>query len=144
MNQARYSKQDYVKSSPHFFRLIGSAAFALCLLLFCGAILIPAPLLGPADVGSPPNPAKSAWFLLWIQELVSYGTLLIYPVMVIVCIFVLLPWLPLFRPAWRASWLPKCQRLVNILTIATVAAIVILTIIAAFFRGTEWQFASPF
>ena len=144
MNQSRYSKQDYVKSSPHFFRLIWSTAFALTLLLLCGAILIPSPLLGPADIGSPPNPAKSAWFLLWIQELVSHGTTLIYPVIAIVCIFVMLPWLPVYRPLWRGSWLPKGQRWVNFFTIATVAAIVILTLIAVFFRGPEWQFVSQF
>lgn len=144
MKQTRYSKQDYIKSSPHFFRLIGSVAFALALLLFCGAILIPSPLLGPADIGSPPNPAKSAWFLLWIQELVSYGTKLIYPVIAIVTIFVLLPWLPIYRPVWRGSWFPKGQKWVNILTVATVSVIVVLTLIAAFFRGPEWQFVSPF
>lgn len=144
MNQARYSKTDYVKSSPHFFRMIGLAALILCILLFCGAILVTAPLLGPADPGSPPNPAKSAWFLLWIQELVSHGTVLIYPAIAAGVIFVALPWLPLFRPAWRASWCGAGQNAVNMLTVCAVAVIVLLTIIAAFFRGPMWQLVSPF
>ena len=45
---------------------------AVLLLL---AALVPAPLETPADPAHAPNPAKSAWFLLWIQELVSYSTL---------------------------------------------------------------------
>ncbi|MBT0664430.1 cytochrome B6 [Geobacter pelophilus] len=144
MNQPRSLKTDYLKSSPHFFQLIVVAACFLCLLLFCGAILIQAPLLGPADPGVPPNPAKSAWFLLWIQELVSHGTFLIYPVIILGCFFVILPWLPVYRPAWRASWLPEGQWFVNVLTVVSVAVIIGLTIIAAFFRGTQWQYAWPF
>ena len=144
INQARYTKTDYVKSSPHFFRLIRNAALALCILLFCGSILIPSPLLGPADPGVTPNPSKSAWFLLWIQELVSHGTFLIYPAISIVIMFVLLPWLPVYKPVWRASWFPGGQRWVTIFTVATVSTIIVLTVIAAFFRGPQWQFLSPF
>ena len=144
MNQARYSKTDYLKSSPHFFRRIGIAALLLCILLFCGSILVSAPLLGPADPASPPNPSKSAWFLLWIQELVSHGTWLIFPVFTIAALFVVLPWLPIFRPAWRASWCPDGQAVVNILTISVVVIIITLTMIAAFFRGPMWQLVSPF
>lgn len=113
-------------------------------MLFCGAILISSPLLGPADPGTTPNPAKSAWFLLWIQELVSYGTVFIYPVLAAGAIFIILPWLPLYKPVWRASWFPGGQRRVNLLTVTAVASILILTIIAAFFRGVQWQFLSPF
>ncbi|MBI5655355.1 MAG: cytochrome B6, partial [Geobacter sp.] len=79
MKQTRFGKQDFVKSSPHFFRLIYGALLIFLVLALCGGALLPAPLLGPADPGNPPNPAKSAWFLLWIQELVSYGTFFIYP-----------------------------------------------------------------
>jgi hypothetical protein len=140
----RLSKTDYIKSSPYFFRLILTAASILCLILFCGAILVEAPLLGPADPGAPPNPAKSAWFLLWIQETVSHGTFLIYPVIIIGCIYVIIPWLPFFKPSWRASWLPVGQWFVNLLTVASVVVIFFMTIIAAFFRGAQWQFVWPF
>lgn len=141
---ARYTKTDYVRSSPHFFRMIKGAIIILFILLFCGSILIPSPLLGPAEPGTTPNPAKSAWFLLWIQELVSHGTYLIYPVITAGIIFIILPWLPLYSPVWRASWFPAGQRWVNIATVALSAAILILTVIAAFFRGAQWQFISPF
>ena len=62
--------KEYVHSDPHFFRLIKVAmAFGLVLLLLLAAV-IPAPLEGPADISRVPNPVKSAWFLMWIQELV--------------------------------------------------------------------------
>jgi hypothetical protein len=144
MKTMRYTKTDYMKSSPHFFRLIGVSVVLLAILLLCGSVLIPAPLMGPADAGAPPNPAKSAWFLLWVQELVSHGNYLVYPVLAVGALFLLLPWLPLYRPAWRASWLPKGQKFVNTLTIAIFAAILSLTIVAAFFRGPQWQFVLPF
>ncbi len=144
MKTRRYTKTDYLKSSPTFFRLIGVTIIVLTILLFCGSVLIPAPLMGPADVGTPPNPSKSAWFLLWVQELVSHGNFLVYPVLTVGVLFLLLPWLPLYRPAWRASWLPKGQMVVNILTVTFFVAILSLTLVAAFFRGPQWQFILPF
>lgn len=144
MTPDRYGKQDFVKSSPHFFRLIYGALLLFLVLALCGGVLIPAPLLGPADPGNPPNPAKSAWFLLWIQELVSYGTVLIYPALATGLLFLLLPWLPLHRHAWRASWLPRGQMAVNILTLAVFSLIIFLTCVAAFFRGPQWSFVMPF
>jgi hypothetical protein len=37
------------------------------------AILVDAPLLAPADISMPENPAKSPWYFLGVQELVSYS-----------------------------------------------------------------------
>ncbi len=68
----------YVKSSPHFFRPVGRSMLLGLAVLLLLAALVPAPLETPADPAHAPNPAKSAWFLLWIQELVSYSTLAIY------------------------------------------------------------------
>lgn len=136
-------KSGYVKTSPCFFRLI-----KLALAIFIGCVIalaavIPAPLQGPADIGRPPNPAKSAWFLLWIQELVSYSVYLVYPALLVALLFLFLPWLPGTLRAWKAQWLPPDQRLVNILTIAACVAIVGLTVIALFFRGENWALLMP-
>jgi hypothetical protein len=37
-------------------------------------MLVDAPLLAPADVSMPENPAKSPWYFLGVQELVSYSS----------------------------------------------------------------------
>lgn len=131
---------DYVKSSPHFFRIIKIAFVALALVLLVLAIFIPAPLQGPADISRVPNPSKSAWFLMWTQELVSYSSLLVYLILALGLFFLVLPWLPYSRLAERARWFSRDQRLVNVLTVLSFVGIVLLTIIAMFFRGENWSF----
>jgi len=133
-------KNRFVKSSPHFFRLIGSSMYALALLLLVLAALIPAPLQEQANPAVTPNPAKSAWFLLWIQEMVSWSRLMIYPVALLGCLFVLLPWLPVGPRIHRAVWFPREQRAVSAIAIILAAALAALTGVAMFFRGADWSF----
>jgi hypothetical protein len=136
--------REYVKSSPFFFRLIGTAMVLAAAVLLVLAFLFPAPLQEPANPGVVPNPVKSAWFLLWIQELVSYSAFMIYPVMIGALFFLLLPWLPVITPAHRGSWFPRDQRLVSGGTLALFLIILLLTVVASFFRGENWAFVSPF
>ena len=135
---------EYVRSSPFFFRLIGAAMAVAAVGLFCLALLFPAPLQEPANLGIVPNPVKSAWFLLWIQELVSSSASMIYPVMVGAFVFLFLPWLPVSTSATRARWFPRDQRLVSWVTLVLVLFIVVLTLVASYFRGENWSFAPPF
>ncbi|PLX92405.1 MAG: cytochrome B6 [Desulfuromonas sp.] len=131
--------RDYVPSSPYFFRRVKIALVLLVLLLMGLAIFIPAPLQTPADIGRVPNPSKSAWFLLWTQELVSYSGSLIYLILGIGIFFCVLPWLPLSPPADRANWFPGEQKWVSLIAILTFLTILILTVIAKFFRGANWE-----
>ncbi len=133
-------KNGFVKSSPRFFKLISRSMYALAAALLLLAAVIPAPLQEQANPAVTPNPAKSAWFLLWIQELVSWSRFMIYPVMLLGCLFLLLPWLPVGARIHRASWFPREQRAVSAITVILVAAIVLLTVVAMFFRGGNWSF----
>ena len=144
MKKTGQERYEYVRSSPRFFRLITASGVLFAAAVLAAAFLAPAPLQEPADAGAPPNPAKSAWFLLWIQEVVSHGTYLIYPCILFGLLFLVLPWLPLGAPLQRASWLPREQWPVNLLTLAVFAALAALTLVAAFFRGPMWAFTSPF
>lgn len=135
---------DYVKSSPYFFRLIKRAFYAICAALLLLAAVIPAPLQEAADFGRVPNPSKSAWFLLWTQELVSYSNYLVYLIVAMAVFFALLPWLPRTRPAEHARWFPADQRWVDLATLATFVLILVLTVIGLFFRGENWSFVLPF
>ncbi|HER62712.1 MAG TPA: cytochrome B6 [Desulfobacteraceae bacterium] len=135
---------DYVKASPHFFRII-KIAFAVTLIsLLVLAFFMQAPLQGPADVSRVPNPSKSAWFLMWTQELVSYATGMVYLILALGLVFLLLPWLPLSPPAERARWFSRDQRAVNLLTVVSFLGIVVLTVIAMYFRGENWSFVFGF
>jgi hypothetical protein len=133
-------KNGYIKSSPHFFRLITVSLYSLVLALILLAALIPAPLQEQANPAVTPNPAKSAWFLLWIQEVVSWSSYMIYPVVLLALLIVLLPWLPLGNPSLRAHWFSKNQKVVNAVTVLMVLFLVLVSIIAGFFRGTNWSF----
>ena len=98
----------------------------------------------PRTRRTPPNPAKSAWFLLWIQELVSYGTLAIYAAVALAALLVALPWLPVpARSSTRAGspastgrsrW--PCSRRRRL--------VLALTVVGLFLRGPDWRLVLPF
>ncbi|MCP3176825.1 cytochrome B6 [Desulfuromonas sp. KJ2020] len=134
----------YVFSAEGFFPLIKRAAWVTCLVLMGLALLLPAPLQGPADIATVPNPVKSAWFLLWTQELVSYSKYLVYLIIAGALAFLLLPFLPGSPPASRARWFGRDQFLATTLCLVAFFGILTLTLIAMFFRGENWAFVLPF
>jgi hypothetical protein len=133
----------YVKSSPHFFRPVGRSMLLGIAALLVLAALVPAPLEPPADPAHAPNPAKSAWFLLWIQELVSYSTLAIYVAVGLSAFLVALPWLPVPRLE-HARWLPREHRWLGVAVIAGAALVLALTAVGLAFRGPDWHLVLPF
>lgn len=134
----------YIRSSPFFFRRIVISMGLLVATLVILAIFIRAPLQGPADIASVPNPIKSAWFLLWTQELVSYSKYLVYLIIFIGLYFLLLPYLPGSPECKKAKWLQKDQLLVSILTLMIFVAILVLMVIAIFLRGENWTLVFGF
>ncbi len=124
--------------------MIGSALGLFVLFVTSLALFVPAPLQEQATIARVPNPVKSAWFLLWIQELVSYSKYMIDLVLLLALLFLFLPWLPSLSPAQKARWLPREQLPVSVLVIVTYLAILGLTIIAIYFRGENWSFVLPF
>jgi len=134
---------DQVPSSPHFFRLIVRGLIVIAVFLLLAAWLVPAPLETAADPTRPPNPAKSAWFLLWIQELVSHGTGWMYAVLALAGLLVALPWLRRARGE-RAAWFQPGERVVGAVVVAVFALVVVLTVVALFMRGENWRWRGPF
>ncbi|MBC8018186.1 MAG: cytochrome B6 [Verrucomicrobia bacterium] len=132
-------KDGYVKSSPHLFRLISRSMWLLIVALLVLAAYIPAPLQTAADPAVTPNPAKSAWFLLWTQELVSYSRWMMYPMIALGLVFLFLPWLPGQVRSHHARWFPPGQQAVSLLALIAFIAILALTVVAMVFRGTNWS-----
>jgi hypothetical protein len=132
----------YVRSSPHFFRPVGRAMLLGIAVLLLLAALLPAPLEPPADPAHAPNPAKSAWFLLWIQELVSYSRLAIYVAIALAAFLVLLPWLPLPKLE-RARWFPPEHRWLALAVLAGALLVLSLTVVGLYFRGPDWRLVLP-
>jgi hypothetical protein len=137
-------KSGYVKSSPSFFRLIRNSGWLFVALLLVLAIVIPAPLQEPANPAITPNPIRSAWFLLWIQELVSYSNRMIYPVIGFGIAFFALPWLCRGRRVYRAKWFAREHLATNLSSVLLFIAVIALTVIAMFFRGNNWALSFPF
>lgn len=133
----------FVKSSPYFFSLIRRSFWLAVVVLLLAAALIPAPLQEPARLAVVPNPAKSAWFLLWIQELVSYRVWLIYPLLLGMVVFAGLPWLP-FRAPEQAVWFGRRHRLIAVLVLVACCGIMLLTLVGLMFRGENWALVWPF
>ena len=133
----------YVNSTPHLFRPV-IRGFVICTVaLLLAAAFISAPLDVPADPAHAPNPAKSAWFLLWVQELISYSSSAIYLALALAALFVALPWLPV-PELTRASWFPRDHRPVAFLVIVMCGFVLALTLVGLFLRGPDWRFVSPF
>jgi hypothetical protein len=132
-------KSGFVKSSPHLFRLIVRSGLALLAALLLLAALVPAPLQIAADPLVTPNPVKSAWFLLWIQELVSWSRFMIWPVLLLGTGCFLLPWLPGQVRTHHARWLPPGQKLISIAALLLALSLLLLTVISMFFRGPNWS-----
>jgi len=117
-------------------------AFAVFALLL--AAFVRAPLQEAADPGRVPNPVKSAWFLLWIQELVSYSKFLVYPVLLLLVAFFLLPRISRGASGENAEWCWRKPMPTQLAVVAAFLLIVSFTIVAAFFRGKNWAFVVPF
>jgi hypothetical protein len=107
------------------------------------AALVPAPLETPADPAHAPNPAKSAWFLLWIQELVSYSTLAIYVAVALAAFLVALPWLGVPKLE-HARWLPREHRPLAVAVLAAALLVLVLTVVGLTLRGPDWRLVLPF
>jgi len=129
----------YVPSSPYLFRRVVRATVLFAAILLVLAGFLPAPIGEPADPGTVPNPVKSAWFLLWIQEVVSYSKNLVYLILAAAVSFLGLPWLAGRNPE-RARWFPPERRVVSMAALAAFLSILILTAVAMFFRGENWEF----
>ncbi len=71
--EARLRREQTVLSWPTAFWAEGAVFLGAMAALLLAAILVDAPLLAPADISVPENPAKSPWYFLGVQELVSYS-----------------------------------------------------------------------
>jgi quinol-cytochrome oxidoreductase complex cytochrome b subunit len=132
------SKSTHIPSSPYFFRIIISAAFLLLFLISALSFFTNAPLLPPAEPYNAPNPSKSAWFLLWIQELVSYHVSLIFLAVIFFLGFCLMPFF-VKKGEPFAKWSFKRFLIPSLATLSVLLFIIALTLIAYYLRAEYWQ-----
>lgn len=137
-------ERERLRTNPYFLRLISKAFLVFTAVVCLTALLFyDSPLSPPAEPATPPNPAKSAWFLLWVQELVSYSSLLVYLIVFFGVALCFLPHL-LSTPAEpAASWFKRQDAPAWLPVMIGLVCVLALTAYAAFFRGENWQSTFP-
>lgn len=156
--QTSYIDEDknLVESSPNLTRRLLFVALSTILLSISLAYLIQAPLEEAANPLVTPNPAKAPWYFLWLQELVADTTVHIGSFTIngaLVGGIILPGLLGLLLAAWpyldRSSaaatgvWFAKERRRQNVVFIAVVVAILVLTFVGTFMRGPSWHLYWP-
>jgi quinol-cytochrome oxidoreductase complex cytochrome b subunit len=117
---------------------------------------VPAPLEGPADASTTPNPAKAPWYFLWLQELVTDlsfrvggaavdGALIggiVLPGLLLLALGAW-PWLDRSPPSAAGLWFHPSRRVQNAVFVAGLVAIGVLTLIGSLCRGPYWGWTWP-
>jgi quinol-cytochrome oxidoreductase complex cytochrome b subunit len=112
-------------------------------MLFTGAALIllsafiPAPIAAPiTDMTAPAADAAAPWFFLWVQQMLKWGDPFIWGVavpLVILFILALIPYvLPLPQSAEIGRWIPKSNRIAQIVLGLIALLVITLTVLAVF------------
>ena len=136
--------QNEVFSWPHLLMreiLLFAGTFGVVLLL---AILFDAPLEELANPVHPPNPAKAPWYFLALQELVAHSAFLggvVVPAL-LVATLVAVPFLDRSRSG-PGQWFARDRRLPNAIFITVLVALLLLTVVATYFRGPNWDWIWP-
>jgi len=89
LEEAKLRREHTVLSWPTTLWAEGAILLAALAALMLAALLVNAPLLAPADMSIPENPAKSPWYFLGLQELVSYSSFtggVLVPILLLVAV----------------------------------------------------------
>ena len=145
-----------VNASPDLARRLAVVMLGTTAVVGILAALIVSPLEEPANPLVTPNPAKSPWYFLWLQEIVTDTTVHIGSVTIngallggvilpgaLLLLMGIWPWLDRSPRATVGAWWPKERRSQNAVCLMLVGAMVVLTLIGAFMRGPGWAFYGP-
>ncbi len=145
-----------VASSPGLSRRVAAVLMGTFLAASLLTLAFRAPLEEPANPSITPNPAKAPWYFLWLQELVTDTTFsiggwtvngalvggIVIPALLVAWL-VAVPWLDRSSISAVGVWWAEERRKHNILFLAIVMAVAILTIVGTYLRGPFWNFYWP-
>ncbi|MFN0170326.1 MAG: cytochrome bc complex cytochrome b subunit [Bryobacteraceae bacterium] len=145
-----------VKSVPNLTRCLLLVTMVTIVITSLLAMVVPTPLEEAANPKVTPNPAKAPWYFLWLQELVTITTVRLGSLTingafiggilvpgVLVALLVLWPYYDKSPVAAAGVWFAKDRKRQNMVFLALVAAVLILTIVGTFLRGPYWNFYWP-
>jgi hypothetical protein len=121
------------------------AALACLLILAWLGLLIAAPLDGPANPEFTPNPAKAPWYFLGIQELLVYFDPWLAGVVIPSFIILGLVLIPLLDedPIGAGFYSFRSRFWAALPFTAGLLILALLTLMAAWFRGSNWDWYWP-
>jgi cytochrome b-561 len=141
-----------VPAVPLRVAVVGLASWLLVTAL---ALVVPTPLLDPANPNLAPNPAKAPWYFLWLQEAVADTTVRLGRVHVngalvggvllpvsLVLLLTLWPWLDRSSPAAIGRPFASGRRAQVTVFLVVASTIVMLTVVGLL-RGPSWEFYWP-
>ncbi|HEX9690115.1 MAG TPA: cytochrome b N-terminal domain-containing protein [Thermoanaerobaculia bacterium] len=150
------SGEETVNSVPDLARRAAIVVLGTIALVGILSVFIRSPLEEPANPLITPNPAKAPWYFLWLQEIVTDTTLHIGRITIngafiggvlvpgiLLALLTVWPWLDKSPAAAGAVWFPKSRRRQNVVFLAILLAVVLLTIVGTFLRGPYWNFYWP-
>ncbi|MCC6244533.1 MAG: cytochrome b N-terminal domain-containing protein [Gemmatimonadaceae bacterium] len=116
-------------------------ALAVCALVLALGIAFEAPLRDIANPSLTPEPSKAPWYFVGLQELLAHFDPLVAGVLAPGALIVALVALPYVDR--NPSRTPRDRKVAVLLFWMIFLALVVLTIIGAFFRGPGWGFVLP-
>ena len=145
-----------VQASPNLTRRLLLVTLLTLAVASVLTFIAHAPLEEAANPAITPNPAKAPWYFLWLQELVTITTFklggftingaliggIIVPGLLVVAA-ILWPYFDKSSAGATGVWFAKERRRQNLIFLAVVLAILVLTIVGTFLRGPYWNFYWP-
>jgi cytochrome b-561 len=145
-----------VNAVPDLTRRTAIVVLGTIAVLSIMAVLVRSPLEEAANALVTPNPAKAPWYFLWLQEIVTDTTIrlgaftingaflggVLLPG-VLVALLTAWPWLDRSSGAAAGVWFARTRRTQNLVFLAVVAVVIILTLVGTFMRGPYWNLYWP-
>jgi cytochrome b-561 len=145
-----------VNAVPDLVRRAAIVVLGTIALVGMLAVFLRSPLEEPANPLVTPNPAKAPWYFLWLQEIVTDTTIRLGSFTVngaflggvllpgaLLALLTAWPWLDKSEGAAAGAWLPAARRRQNLVFLALVAVVLVLTVVGTFLRGPYWHFYWP-
>jgi quinol-cytochrome oxidoreductase complex cytochrome b subunit len=145
-----------VNSVPDLVRRAAIVTLATIAVVGILSVFLRAPLEEPANPLVTPNPAKAPWYFLWLQEIVTLTTIRIGSFTVngaflggvllpgiLIGLLTVWPWLDRSPRAVAGLWFAKTRKRQNLIFLAIVLLVLVLTVVGTFLRGPYWGFFWP-
>jgi quinol-cytochrome oxidoreductase complex cytochrome b subunit len=150
------SGEESVNSVPDLARRAAIVVLGTIAAVGILSVFIRSPLEEPANPLITPNPAKAPWYFLWLQEVVTDTTIhigrftingafiggVLLPG-VLIALLTVWPWLDRSPATATGVWFDRARRRQNVVFLAILVAILLLTVVGTFLRGPYWNFYWP-